>query len=62
MSNIKWNFLLLSILAVICIGSIGVFVAEKMWFGIIIALVLLCVVMGGGFTLKKKLREAGKLD
>lgn len=59
--KIRWNFLLLSILATITIGSIGVFVAIKSWIGIICAIVLLSAIMGYGFSLKKKLRESGKL-
>ena len=59
--KIKWNFLVLSILATISIGSIGVSIAEKSWIGIVVAIVLLCAIMGFGFSMKKKLREAGKL-
>ena len=59
--KIKWNFLVLSLLATISIGSIGVSIAEKSWIGIVVAIVLLCAIMGFGFSMKKKLREAGKL-
>lgn len=59
--NIKWNFLILSLLATISIGSIGIFIAEKSWIGIVVAIVLLIIIMGIGFSMKKKLREAGKL-
>ncbi|MGE7602264.1 YlaF family protein [Peribacillus sp. NPDC097675] len=59
--NIKWNFLILAILATICIGSIGIFIAEKSILGILAAIVVLCGIMGYGFSQKKKLREAGKL-
>lgn len=59
--KIHWSLLALSILATMSIGSIGVFIALKSWLGIVIALVLLVVIMGFGFTKKKKLREAGKL-
>lgn len=59
--NIKWNFLILSILAVASIGSIGIFIAEKSLLGIFAAIVILCGIMGFGFSQKKKLREAGRL-
>ncbi|MDW7613179.1 YlaF family protein [Peribacillus simplex] len=59
--NIKWNFLILAVLAACSIGSIGIFIAEKSLLGILAAIVILCGVMGFGFTQKKKLREAGKL-
>lgn len=59
--KIKWNFLILSILATISIGSIGVFIAMQSWIGIVVAIILLFIIMGYGFSQKKKLREAGKL-
>lgn len=59
--KIKWDFLVLALLATIAIGSIGVSIAEKSWIGIVVAIVLVCIIMGFGFTRKKKLREAGKL-
>lgn len=59
--KIKWDFLVLSLLATITIGSIGISIAEKSWIGIVVAIVLLCAIMGYGFSRKKKLREAGKL-
>ncbi len=59
--KIKWNFLVLAILATIDIGSIGVSIAEKSWIGIVVAIFLLFVIMGYGFSMKKKMREAGKL-
>ena len=59
--KIKWNFLVLAILATIAIGSIGVSIAEKSWIGIVVAIILLCAIMGYGFSTKKKMREAGKL-
>jgi hypothetical protein len=59
--KIKWNFLVLAILATISIGSIGISIAEKSWIGIVAAIILLCAIMGYGFSMKKKMREAGKL-
>ncbi|WP_446728106.1 DUF5325 family protein [Peribacillus sp. TH14] len=34
--NIKWNFLILAILAASSIGSIGIFIAEKSLLGILV--------------------------
>ncbi|USK87263.1 YlaF family protein [Peribacillus asahii] len=62
MMKIKWPFLILAILATICIGSIGISIAEKSILGIVVAIIILCGIMGFGFTQKKKWREAGKLD
>ncbi|WP_324611604.1 YlaF family protein [Bacillus massiliglaciei] len=59
--NIKWDFLLLAVLATIAIGSIGVFIAVKSWIGALAAVALIIFIMGFGFTRKKKLRESGKL-
>ena len=59
--KIKWNFLVLALLATISIGSIGIFIAEESLIGIVIAIVVLCGIMGYGFSQKKKMREAGKL-
>jgi hypothetical protein len=52
--NIKWNFLILAILAASSIGSIGIFIAEKSLLGILAAIVVLCGIMGLVFTQKKK--------
>lgn len=60
----KMNLLLLlfAFAAVFSIMLIGVFIAEKNAWGIIASIVLVCAVMGSGFTLKKKMREQGLLD
>ena len=55
------EFLNFSDISNIAIGSIGVSIAEKSLIGIVVAIVLLCGIMGFGFSTKKKLREAGKL-
>ncbi|MFJ7829937.1 DUF5325 family protein [Peribacillus sp. NPDC097284] len=52
--NIKWNFLILAILATASIGSIGIFIAIKSILGIVAAIVVLCGIMGYGFSQKKK--------
>lgn len=61
MKNVKWNFLILSILAAFSIIGIGIFLAERSPFGMIASFLILIVIMGFGFTLKKKMREEGKL-
>nr|WP_028392990.1 MULTISPECIES: YlaF family protein [Bacillaceae] len=61
MMNIKWNFLVLALLAVICISGIGIAIAEKSITIAAICVIALTVIMGYGFTQKKKLREQGKL-
>nr|MDH3083927.1 YlaF family protein [Bacillus subtilis] len=58
----NWLLLLFAFAAVFSIMLIGVFIAEKSPAGIIASIVLVCAVMGGGFTLKKKMREQGLLD
>ncbi len=59
--NIKWNFLVLALLAVICISGIGIAIAEKSITIAAICVLALMGIMGYGFTQKKKLREQGKL-
>ena len=48
------EFLSISIISTISIGSIGVSIAEKSWIGIVVAIVLLCAIMGFGFSMKEK--------
>ncbi|MCY7782874.1 MULTISPECIES: YlaF family protein [unclassified Bacillus (in: firmicutes)] len=62
MKKLNWLFLLFAFAAVFSIMLIGVFIAEKSALGIIASIILVCAVMGGGFTLKKKMREQGLLD
>ncbi|MFN2746075.1 YlaF family protein [Bacillus sp. z60-18] len=61
MKQIKWMFLLLALAAVISIMMVGVAIAEKslLWVGL--AFAILIVIMGTGFTLKKRMREKGVL-
>lgn len=61
MDQIKWPFLLLSILAAGTIMGIGISIAERSIIGILACIVSLVFVMGFGFKTKKKMREAGKL-
>ncbi|MDR4434207.1 YlaF family protein [Bacillus tequilensis] len=62
MKKMNGLLLLFAFAAVFSIMLIGVFIAEKSALGIIASIVLVCAVMGGGFTLKKKMREQGLLD
>jgi hypothetical protein len=57
------NFVMLSfaIATIICLILIGISIAEKSIFGIILAIIAAIITMGLGFTTKKKLRESGKL-
>lgn len=61
MRGIKWNFLLLAILAASSIIGMGVALAENSLLGMFICFIILMAVMGYGFATKKKYREAGKL-
>ncbi|MGC4375495.1 DUF5325 family protein [Fictibacillus sp. Mic-4] len=54
-------FFLIAMLAALSIASIGVALAEKSWLIGILAVIGVIVFMGLGFTLKKRLREAGKI-
>ncbi|MCY8406031.1 YlaF family protein [Bacillus sonorensis] len=62
MKQIKWIFLLFAFAAVASIMLIGVAIAEKSVFGVTGALAAVIVIMGAGFTLKKKMREKGILE
>ncbi|ADP31985.1 hypothetical protein C6370_02540 [Bacillus atrophaeus] len=62
MKKIKWVLLLFAFAAVFSIMLIGVSIAEKSALGIIGSILLVCAVMGSGFTLKRKMREQGLLD
>lgn len=61
MKNIKWPLLAFAIGAAICMMGIGVAVAERSIFGIILSIISLIFVMGYGFKTKKKMREEGLL-
>jgi len=64
----KKIFLLLAILAALCMAAAGISVGLRNIIGglgsiagIIISMIALVAVMGYGFTLKKKFREEGRL-
>ncbi|HZH61295.1 MAG TPA: YlaF family protein [Metabacillus sp.] len=55
----KWIFLVLAILAAICMIGIGIAVGERSIIGIFLAIIALNGVMAAGFILKKRMREKG---
>ncbi len=57
----KWIFLVLAILAAICMIGIGIAVGERSIVGILFAIIGLNGVMATGFILKKKMREKGMI-
>lgn len=61
MKNIKWPFLLFAFAAAACMMGTGIAIGERSVPGIILTLIALILVMGFGFTIKKKMRESGKL-
>ncbi|MGG1678864.1 YlaF family protein [Neobacillus sp. NRS-1170] len=61
MKNIKWPLLIYAILAAASIMGIGVAISEKSLLGIIGCILAVIVIMGLGFSTKKRMRENGKL-
>lgn len=61
MKNIQFTFLGFAVAAAIAIMLIGIFIAESSIIGAISAIIALIVIMGLGFSTKKKMRENGKL-
>ncbi len=57
----KIVFLLLAILAAVCMAGVGISVGYRSIVGMILCLIGLTIVMGYGFSKKRKLREEGKL-
>lgn len=57
----KLVFLLLAILAAVCMAGVGISVGYRSIVGMILCLIGLTIVMGYGFSKKRKLREEGKL-
>jgi hypothetical protein len=60
-NQIKWIFIVYSILAACCIMGIGVAIGEKSVIGIIGCILAVMFVMGMGFKTKAKMRADGKL-
>jgi hypothetical protein len=61
MKKIKWIFVLFAFLATISIMGFGIAISAKSLIIAVLSLIILIVVMGLGFTTKKKYREEGKL-
>jgi hypothetical protein len=61
MENIKWIFVLFSILAAVSLMGIAISISLKSPLLALVSLLALVVIMGFGFTTKKKYREEGKL-
>ncbi|MFB6465750.1 YlaF family protein [Cytobacillus sp. Hz8] len=61
MDKIKLLFLLFAFAGVTCMTGIGIAVAEESVIGVILALLCLVFIMGMGFSMKKKMRESGRL-
>lgn len=61
MNGLKWNFLLLAIIAALSIIGMGFSLGAGSLIGMIVCLIILISIMGYGFATKKKYREAGKL-
>ncbi|MBY6036244.1 YlaF family protein [Fictibacillus nanhaiensis] len=53
----KLVFLLIAILTALAISAIGVAISEKSWSLFIISIISVFILMGYGFSLKKKQRE-----
>ncbi|MCJ7843273.1 YlaF family protein [Lederbergia sp. NSJ-179] len=62
MREIKWNFLILAVIATFSIMGIGICLAEQSVIGMILCFVILCVVMMYGFKAKKKMLREEKTD
>lgn len=61
MKNINFLFLGLAIATVISLMLIGIAIAERSILGIISSILASIVIMGFGFMMKKRMREANKL-
>ncbi|MED4532702.1 YlaF family protein [Metabacillus fastidiosus] len=53
----KWIFLLLAFLAAMCMTLIGVAIGIRSTLGAAGAIFVLIIIMGTGFTLKKKMSD-----
>ncbi|MEG9296504.1 YlaF family protein [Mangrovibacillus sp. Mu-81] len=61
MGNIKWIFVLFSILAAVSLMGIAISISLKSPLLALGSLLALVIIMGFGFTTKKRYREEGKL-
>lgn len=62
MKNVKWIFVLYSLLAILAMASIGIAVSYRSVPFVLLAIFALAFVMGMGFKKKKEYREKGLLD
>ena len=61
MKQVKWIFLIYAILSAASIIGIGVAIAEESIIGAVGSIIALILIMGLGFSQKKKMRESGQL-
>ncbi|TMU87929.1 hypothetical protein FGG79_07415 [Bacillus sp. BHET2] len=61
MGNIKWIFVLFSVLAAVSLMGIAVSISLQSFLLAGASIICLFIVMGFGFKTKKKYREEGKL-
>jgi len=61
MKSIQPIFLLFAVLAAACIMSIGIFIAERSILGVFGSVIVLIVIMGVGFTVKRNMRKKNLL-
>lgn len=61
MKKIKSLFLLFAFIATACLLGIGISIAERSMIGIITCILLLTLIMGIGFKIKKNMRDNGFL-
>lgn len=61
MNQIKWIFLIYSILSAASIAGIGVAIAEKSVIGAIGCILACIIIMGFGFKTKRKMQENGEI-
>lgn len=61
MNKVKWPLLVYAILAAASIMGIGIAISERSLIGAIGCIIAIVVIMGMGFTTKRKMRENGQL-
>jgi hypothetical protein len=61
MKSFQPVFFFFAVLAAVCMMSIGIFIAERSFLGIILSIIALLATMGFGFVTKKRMREKGLL-
>ncbi|WP_066052790.1 YlaF family protein [Robertmurraya korlensis] len=61
MKSIKWPLLFFALASAACMMGTGIAIGYRSLTGILASIVALVIVMGFGFTTKKKMREQGKL-